>query len=87
MEILKDENIDTVIFANQANEPALKVTANHIIGAWDDDELLQKFAEMCDVITLENEFVPVEILKRIEEELDLINILCIKKHKKTLNLQ
>jgi 5-(carboxyamino)imidazole ribonucleotide synthase len=60
-------NVDTVIFANKAIEPALQVTAHHLIGAWDDDNLLQKFAEMCDVITLESEFVPVEILRRIEE--------------------
>jgi 5-(carboxyamino)imidazole ribonucleotide synthase len=60
-------NVDTVVFATDDNEPALKVTPHHLIGAWDDDDLLQKFAGICDVITLESEFVPVEILKRIEE--------------------
>lgn len=60
-------NIDTLIFANRDNEPALKVTPFHIIGAWDDDEKLQEFAERCDVVTLESEFVPPSILKRVEE--------------------
>lgn len=59
-------NIETLIFANKANEPALKVTPHHLIGAWDDEALLQQFAESVDVVTLESEFVPVDILQKVE---------------------
>lgn len=60
-------DIETLIFANKAIEPALKVTPHHMIGAWDDDDLLKQFAQQCDVVTLESEFVPVDILQRVEE--------------------
>ena len=60
-------DIETVVFANKPDEPALKIAPKHLIGQWHDDNLLQQFAEMCDVVTLESEFVPVEILKRVEE--------------------
>jgi len=59
-------NIETLIFANEANEPALKVTPHHLIGAWDDEDLLKQFAESVDVVTLESEFVPVDILQKVE---------------------
>jgi 5-(carboxyamino)imidazole ribonucleotide synthase len=59
-------NVDTVVFANKADEPALKLAPQHLIGSWDDDDLLRQFAAMCDVITLESEFVPVDILKHVE---------------------
>lgn len=59
-------DIDVIVFAKKADEPALKLVPNHMIGAWDDEDLLKQFAEQCDVVTLESEFVPPEILRRIE---------------------
>jgi 5-(carboxyamino)imidazole ribonucleotide synthase len=59
-------DVETVIFANKADEPALKIAPKHLIGNWDDANLLKQFAAMCDVITLESEFVPVDILQRVE---------------------
>lgn len=59
-------DIETVIFARQPDEPALKVTPYQITGDWDDEKLLMQFAQMCDVVTLESEFVDVEIMRRIE---------------------
>ncbi len=59
-------NIETLIFANNANEPALNVTPHHLIGAWDDENLLKTFAQSVDVVTLESEFVPVDILQKVE---------------------
>lgn len=59
-------DIDTVIFARSDIEPALNVTPHHIIGAWEDEALLKQFAEACDVVTLESEFVDVAIMQRIE---------------------
>jgi len=59
-------DIETVIFATKENEPALKIAPQHLIGNWDNEDLLRQFAEMCDVVTLESEFVPVEILRKVE---------------------
>lgn len=59
-------DIETVIFAQSAEEPALKVTRQHVIGRWDDDILLKHFAKSCDVVTLESEFVDIELLRRVE---------------------
>lgn len=46
-----------VILSNEKNSPAGKVTNSEITGDWNDTECLKKFAEVCDVITLENEFI------------------------------
>jgi len=59
-------NVDTVIFAQEQSAPALKVTPLHLIGRWDDETLLQQFANMCDVITIETDLVPIDILRHIE---------------------
>ena len=59
-------DIDVIVFAKKADEPALKLVPNHMIGAWDDEDLLKQFAEQCELVTLESEFVPPEILRRIE---------------------
>lgn len=59
-------DIETVIFAQSDIEPALKVTPHHIVGDWTDETLLMEFAERCDVVTLESEFVDTAIMKRIE---------------------
>lgn len=59
-------NVETLIFANKDNEPALSVTPHHLIGEWDDEDLLKQFAESVDVVTLESEFVPVALLKQVE---------------------
>ncbi len=59
-------NVETLIFANKSNEPALSVTPHQLIGAWDDEDLLKTFAQSVDVVTLESEFVPVDILQKVE---------------------
>jgi 5-(carboxyamino)imidazole ribonucleotide synthase len=59
-------DVETLIFANKDDEPALKISPNRLIGAWDDETLLKQFAQSVDVVTLESEFVPVEILQTIE---------------------
>lgn len=59
--------VRVVIFAQRDDEPALEVTPHHVIGAWEDEALLERFAKQCDVVTLESEFVDVAILRRIVE--------------------
>jgi 5-(carboxyamino)imidazole ribonucleotide synthase len=58
--------VEVVIFANRQDEPALSIVPRYLIGSWDDEELLRQFASMCDVVTLESDAVPVEILRKIE---------------------
>lgn len=58
--------VEVVIFANRQDEPALSIVPRYLIGSWDDEDLLRQFASMCDVVTLESDAVPVEILRKIE---------------------
>ena len=58
--------IETVIFAPKPDTPASRITPHNLVGAWDDEALLKQFTDLCDVVTLESEFVGVEILQRIE---------------------
>lgn len=58
--------IETVIFERTADSPASRLTHYQIVGQWDDDSALARFASLCDVITLENEFVDASVLRRLE---------------------
>lgn len=58
--------IETVIFERTADSPASRLTHHQIVGQWDDDAALAQFAALCDVITLENEFVDAGVLRRLE---------------------
>jgi len=59
--------IETVIFERTADSPASRLTHHQIVGQWDDDSALAQFAALCDVITLENEFVDAGVLRRLED--------------------
>lgn len=58
--------IESVIFAPQPDTPASRLTPHNLVGPWQDETLLKQFAQQCDVVTLESEFVDVAILQRIE---------------------
>ena len=58
--------IETVILAPEADTPAAQVTARYMVGQWSDEAALKQFAQACDVVTLESEFVDVAILRQIE---------------------
>lgn len=55
-----------LILEPQEGCPASHV-ADHIAGAYEDEAVLARFAEACDVVTLEFENVPVDALKFLEE--------------------
>ncbi|MBN8571492.1 MAG: 5-(carboxyamino)imidazole ribonucleotide synthase [Ignavibacteria bacterium] len=55
-----------VILSNEKNSPAGKLTNSEITGDWNDTECLKQFAEQCDVITLENEFIDYTKLEYLE---------------------
>lgn len=58
--------VETAIFERQADSPAARLTHHQISGAWDDEAALAQFAAMCDVVTLENEFVDASVLRWLE---------------------
>lgn len=55
-----------VILSNEKNSPAGKITNSEITGDWNDTDFLKIFAEQCDVITLENEFIDFTKLEYLE---------------------
>jgi 5-(carboxyamino)imidazole ribonucleotide synthase len=54
--------LEVVIFERTADSPASRYTRHSVVGAWDDPVALAAFAEQCDLVTLENEFVDAQIL-------------------------
>lgn len=59
-------NVETVIFATQEDEPALKIAPRRVIGSWNDEALLTEFAQQCDLVTLQDGAVPLDVLKRVD---------------------
>src|SRR5688572_21362326 len=60
--------IDTAVFDRHLDSPASRLTHFEVAGSWDNEGLLQAFAAMCNVVTLENEFVDANILRHLEED-------------------
>ena len=58
--------IDIAIFEREADSPAGRLTTNEVVGPWEDSALRARFAALCDVITLESEFVDPAILADFE---------------------
>ena len=57
--------VETAIFDRASDTPAARLTHYQLAGAWDDAALLDTFADWCDVITLENEFVDAGVLRAL----------------------
>lgn len=58
--------IETAVLERTPDSPASRLTHHHQIGDWNAFEnhaFLADFASWCDVVTLENEFVPPEVLE------------------------
>jgi 5-(carboxyamino)imidazole ribonucleotide synthase len=58
--------IDVAIFEREADSPAGRLTTSEVVGPWEDAALRARFAALCDVITLESEFVDPAILAAFE---------------------
>ncbi len=58
--------LETVIFERFADSPASRITRHEIVGPWDDEAALRAFATLCDIVTLENEFVDASVLRQLE---------------------
>jgi 5-(carboxyamino)imidazole ribonucleotide synthase len=57
--------IDVTILADAPDSPAGRLTRSEIVGGWDDQAALEAFARVSEVVTLENEFVPAEVLEQL----------------------
>lgn len=61
--------MQVAVFSDRAeNEPVQFMTPYSYSGSFDDLDSMLEFAESCDVITLENEFIDSEILVRLQEK-------------------
>lgn len=58
--------IETAIFERKPDSPAARLTHHQVYGEWTDEAVLRQFADLCDVITLENEFVDAGVLAQLE---------------------
>jgi len=59
--------VDVVVLEKNPHSPAARLSPDSVVGDWSDAETLEKFAEGCDVITLENEFVDAAALENLEK--------------------
>jgi 5-(carboxyamino)imidazole ribonucleotide synthase len=57
--------VETAIFERVPDSPAGRLTRHEVVGAWEDPEALARFADLCDLVTLENEFVDAQILAQL----------------------
>lgn len=59
--------VETAIFERRTDSPAARLTKHDIAGDWTSPPALADFIALCDVVTLENEFVDASVLDRIAE--------------------
>jgi len=55
------------ILSKETDSPAGQITNNEVTGDWSDEESLKKFSSMCDIITLENEFIDHTKIEYLEK--------------------
>jgi 5-(carboxyamino)imidazole ribonucleotide synthase len=58
--------IDLIVQAESETEPAVKIAKQFVIGNVDDATATNEMAQMCDVITFENEFIDLKALYQLE---------------------
>ena len=63
----KKLQIKTVILSDDVNAPAKKFADQFIYGNYEDDNSINKFINLVDLVTYEFENIPYEILKKIDE--------------------
>jgi 5-(carboxyamino)imidazole ribonucleotide synthase len=59
--------VEVVVLEKNAHSPAARLSPDSMVGDWSDAGTLIKFAERCDVVTLENEFVDAAALAVLEQ--------------------
>ncbi len=58
--------VEVIVLEKNPHSPAARLSPDCIVGDWSDPKTLRTFAERCDVITLENEFVDAGALAVLE---------------------
>lgn len=58
--------VEVLVLEKDPHSPAARLSRDSVVGDWTDPDTLHKFAERCDVITLENEFVDAAALETLE---------------------
>jgi 5-(carboxyamino)imidazole ribonucleotide synthase len=58
---------EVIVLEKNPFSPAARLSPDSMVGDWSDPTTLMKFAEQCDVITLENEFVDASALAALEK--------------------
>lgn len=81
--------IEFHILTKELNSPAGQITGFETKGDWNDEECLKKFADKCDVLTLENEFIDyrkIQLLqnlgKKVYPSFDIIKLIQDKLYQK-----
>ena len=55
-----------IIYSESSNSPAGKICNKEVVGKFSDLDKLTEFASLCDLITLENEFIDKQYIKHVE---------------------
>lgn len=61
-------NLDLIVQTPHANDPAIALAQKVILAAIDDAEATTQLAQVCDVVTFENEFVNLTALQTLAEK-------------------
>tara|TARA_Y100000590_G_scaffold452957_1_gene597066 strand:+ start:1041 stop:2084 length:1044 start_codon:yes stop_codon:yes gene_type:complete len=64
----KKIQINTVIFSDDINAPAKNFSDQFIYGKYDDQNIINKFVNLVDLVTYEFENIPFDVLKKIDEQ-------------------
>ena len=67
----RNNNIDTIIYSDFLDSPAVQFSNNHFISDYNDLSKIDEFINECDVITYEFENIPYETLKHINKKLNV----------------
>jgi len=55
------------ILSKEHCSPSGQLTPHEIVGDWNDKNIVKNFADKCDILTLENEFIDFNILELLEK--------------------
>lgn len=59
--------VEVIVLEKNPHSPAARLSPDCVVGDWSDRQTLLRFAQRCDVITLENEFVDAGCLRLLED--------------------
>lgn len=60
---------DVIVFDPDQSSPAGRLATQHICAAYDDESSLDQFADLCDVLTIEFENIPLTTIRYLENKI------------------